>query len=257
MQFSSSVRISVTHYNVKCLIFIKYFLSAAREFENIFDSNFLQYVNQVLRSTRKYEFISQKASCAGTVALSAHMGLSLFQAHSISLSVRNGQFNFHLIINSFIFTIRHYSSLFITIRHYSSLFVTIRHYSSLFVTIHHYSRLVVIIRHYSRLFPVFGRYSGSITGQRRKIEFNPSFVSRSRVFTQASIHILLSSLLQATGFVLKKRKVHVEYIGVVFFMKHGKVDYRDFVDLKDRRCQRATDLSLPSLVDQNIGWLPL
>ena len=38
---SSSVRISVTHYNVKCLIFIKYFLSAAREFENIFDGNFL------------------------------------------------------------------------------------------------------------------------------------------------------------------------------------------------------------------------
>ena len=152
MQFSSSVRISVTHYNVKCLIFIKNFLSVAREFENIFDGNFLQYVNQVLRSTRKYEFISQKASCAGTVALSAHMGLSLFQAHSISLSVRNGQFNFHLIINSFIFTSHHQSSLFVTIRQYSRLFVTIRHYSSLFVTIHHYSSLFVTIRHYSSLF---------------------------------------------------------------------------------------------------------
>ena len=132
MQFSSSVTISVTHYNVKCLIFIKNFLSAAREFENIFDGNFLQYVNQVLRSTRKYEFISQKASCAGTVALSAHMGLSLFQAHSISLSVRNGQFNFHLIINSFIFTSHHYSSLFATICHCSSLFATIRSIRSLF-----------------------------------------------------------------------------------------------------------------------------
>ena len=135
MQFSSSVRISVTHYNVKCLIFIKNFLSAAREFENIFDGNFLQYVNQVLRSTRKYEFISQKASCAGTVALSAHMGLSLFQAHSISLSVRNGQFNFHLIINSFIFTSHHYSSLFVTIRDYLSLLVTIRDYSQYSVVI--------------------------------------------------------------------------------------------------------------------------
>ena len=30
-------------------------------------------------------------------------------------------------------------------------------------------------------------------------------------------------------------------------MKHGKMDYRSFVDLKDRRCQRATDLSLSSL----------
>ena len=75
------------------------------------------------------------------------------------------------------------SSIFISLLiHLFSLFVTIRHYSSLFVTIRHYSRLVVIIRHYSRLFAVFGRYSGSITGQRRKIEFNPSFVSRSRVF---------------------------------------------------------------------------
>ena len=159
MQFSSSVRISVTHYNVKCLIFIKNFLSAAREFENIFDGNFLQYVNQVLRSTRKYEFISQKASCAGTVALSAHMGLSLFKAHSISLSVRNGQFYFHLIINSFIFTTRHYSQLFITIRHYSSLFITIRHYSSLFITIHHYSSPFITIRHYSSLFVTIHHYS--------------------------------------------------------------------------------------------------
>ena len=229
MQFSSSIRISVTHYNVKCLIFIKNFLSAAREFENIFDGNFLQYVSQVLRSTRKYEFISQKASCAGTVALSAHMGLSLFQAHSISLSVRNGQFNFHLIINSFIFTSHHYSSLFVTIRHYSRLFV--------------------IARHYSRLFAVFGRYSGFITGQRRQIGFNPSFRFPFPRFTQASLYILLSSLLQAIGFVLKKKKVHIQYIGVVVFMKHGKMDYRSFVDLKDRRCQRATDLSLPSLVD--------
>ena len=99
----------------------------------------------------------------------------LIHLFSLFVTIRN--------YSSLFVTIRHYSSLFITIRHYSSLFVTIRHYSSLFVTIHHYSRLVVIIRHYSRLFAVFGRYSGSITGQRRQIEFNPSFVSRSRVFT--------------------------------------------------------------------------
>ena len=94
---------------------------------------------------------------------------------------------FHSLLETansiFISLLIHLFSLFVTIRNYSSLFVTIRHYSSLFVTIHHYSRLVVIIRHYSRLFAVFGRYSGSITGQRRQIEFNPSFVSRSRVFT--------------------------------------------------------------------------
>ena len=94
---------------------------------------------------------------------------------------------FHSLLETassiFISLLIHLFSLFVTIRSYSSLFVTIRHYSSLFVTIHHYSRLVVIIRHYSRLFAVFGRYSGSITGQRRQIEFNPSFVSRSRVFT--------------------------------------------------------------------------
>ena len=94
---------------------------------------------------------------------------------------------FHSLLETassiFISLLIHLFSLFVTIRNYSSLFVTIRHYSSLLVTIHHYSRLVVIIRHYSRLFAVFGRYSGSITGQRRQIEFNPSFVSRSRVFT--------------------------------------------------------------------------
>ena len=94
---------------------------------------------------------------------------------------------FHSLLETassiFISLLIHLFSLFVTIRNYSSLFVTIRHYSSLFVTIHHYSRLVVIIRHYSRLFAVFGRYSGSITGQRRQIEFNPSFVFRSRVFT--------------------------------------------------------------------------
>lgn len=38
-------------------------------------------------------------------------------------------------MNSFIFTIRHYSSLFVTIRHYSSLLVTIRDYLHYSVTI--------------------------------------------------------------------------------------------------------------------------
>ena len=66
----------------------------------------------------------------------------------------------------------------------SSIFISLLIYLfSLVVTIRDYSRLFVIARHYSRLFAVFGRYSGFITGQRRQIEFNPSFVSRSRVFT--------------------------------------------------------------------------
>ena len=109
----------------------------------------------------------------------------LIHLFSLFVTIRNYSSLFVTIhhYSSLFVTIHHYSSLFITIRHHSSLFVTIRHHSSLFVTIHHYSRLVVIIRHYSRLFAVFGRYSGSITGQRRQIEFNPSFVSRSRVFT--------------------------------------------------------------------------
>ena len=97
---------------------------------------------------------------------------------------------FYFIINSFIFTICHYSSLFVTIRqylsifslfvtirhylsifslfvniyqysHYSSLFVNIcqySHYSSLFVTIRDYLHYSVTIRHYSRLFALFRLY---------------------------------------------------------------------------------------------------
>ena len=44
-------------------------------------------------------------------------------------STKQGNKYFYFIINSFIFTIRHYSPLFATIRHYSSLFTTIHHYS--------------------------------------------------------------------------------------------------------------------------------
>ena len=46
---------------------------------------------------------------------------------------------FYFIMNSFIFTIRHYSSLIVTIRRYSRLFALFGHYSSLFVTIRDYS----------------------------------------------------------------------------------------------------------------------
>ena len=96
-------------------------------------------------------------------------------------SMKLGNKYFYFIINSFIFTICHYSSLFVTIRQYLSifsLFVTIRHYlsifslfvnicqyshySSLFVTIRQYLSifsLFVAIRHYSRLFALFGHYS--------------------------------------------------------------------------------------------------
>ena len=42
---------------------------------------------------------------------------------------------FYFIMNSFIFTIRHYSSLIVTIRRYSRLFALFGHYSSLFATI--------------------------------------------------------------------------------------------------------------------------
>ena len=100
------------------------------------------------------------------------MGLSLFLAHNISLSVRNGWFYFYFIINSFIFTIHHYSrlfavvirvlELFVTICDYSSLFATIPSSYSGFITIRDYSPLFATIRHYSPLFAVFGRNSGVI-----------------------------------------------------------------------------------------------
>ena len=73
-------------------------------------------------------------------------------------SMKQGNKYFYFIINSFIFTIRHQSSLFVTIRHQSSLVVTIRHYSSLFVAIRDYLHYLVTIRHYSRLFALFGLY---------------------------------------------------------------------------------------------------
>ena len=79
-------------------------------------------------------------------------------------SMKLGNKYFYFIINSFIFTICHYSSLFVTIRQYLSifsLFVTIRHYSSLFVTIcqySHYSSLfvnILTIRQYLSIFSLF------------------------------------------------------------------------------------------------------
>ena len=105
-------------------------------------------------------------------------------------SMKLGNKYFYFIINSFIFTICHYSSLFVTIRqylsifslfvtirhylsifslfvniyqysHYSSLFVNIcqySHYSSLFVTIRDYLHYSVTIRHCSRLFALFRLY---------------------------------------------------------------------------------------------------
>ena len=85
-------------------------------------------------------------------------------------SMKLGNKYFYFIINSFIFTICHYSSLFVTIRQYLSifsLFVTIRHYLSifsLFVNIYqysHYSSLFVNIcqySHYSSLFVTIRDY---------------------------------------------------------------------------------------------------
>ena len=79
-------------------------------------------------------------------------------------SMKLGNKYFYFIINSFIFTICHYSSLFVTIRQYLSifsLFVTIfkySHYSSIFInilTIRHYSSIfvnILTIRRYSSLF---------------------------------------------------------------------------------------------------------
>ena len=66
-------------------------------------------------------------------------------------SMKLGNKYFYFIINSFILSICHFSSLFVTTRHYSSLFVSIRHHSSLFVTICQYP-------HYSSLFSLFGHY---------------------------------------------------------------------------------------------------
>ena len=84
-------------------------------------------------------------------------------------SMKQGNKYFYFIINSFTFTIRHYSSQFATIRHNSPLFVAIRHYSSQFAIIRHYSspfvtirdclHYLVTIRHYSRLFALFGHHS--------------------------------------------------------------------------------------------------
>ena len=99
---------------------------------------------QVLRSTRKYEFVSQKASCR-PVALSAHMGLSLFQAHSILLSVVCQFYFISLLIHLFLLfvTIRDYPSLFAFICHYQPLLI--RHYSPLFVTIRDYSVVIRVL----------------------------------------------------------------------------------------------------------------
>ena len=105
-------------------------------------------------------------------------------------SMKKGNKYFYFIINSFIFTIRHYSSLFITIHHYSSLFVAIRDYLHYSVTIRRYSSLFVTTRHYSRLFALFGLYckyssvfaelrvkNGSINGPKivQKKSSNPYF----------------------------------------------------------------------------------
>ena len=67
-------------------------------------------------------------------------------------STKQGNKYFYFIINSFIFTIHHYSPLFTTIHHYSPLFATIHHYSPLFATIRHYSPLFATIHYYSPLF---------------------------------------------------------------------------------------------------------
>ena len=153
---------------------------------------------------------------------------------------------FHSLLETassiFISLLIHLFSLVITIRHYSSLFATICHCSSLFATICHCSSLFATIRSIRSL---FGFYHWPTTADwfQSQLSFPvPAFHVGFFIYS-------LSSLLQAIGFVFKKKKVHIQYIGVVVFMKHGKMDYRSFVDLKDRRCQRATDLSLPSLVD--------
>ena len=99
---------------------------------------------QVLRSTCKYEFVSQKVSCR-PVALSAHMGLSLFQAHSILLSVVCQFYFISLLIHLFLLfvTIRDYPSLFAFICHYQPLLI--RHYSPIFVTIRDYSVVIRVL----------------------------------------------------------------------------------------------------------------
>ena len=194
MQFSSSVRISVTHYNVKCLIFIKNFLSVAREFKNIFDGNFLQYVNQVyydLRASMNSLARKRRAPVRLPYQLIWGFHCSRLTAFHSLLETASSIF-ISLLIHQFslFVTIRNYSSLFVTIRHYSSLFITIRHHSSLFVTIHHYSSPFITIRHYSSLFVTIHHYSSLFITIRDQLSL---FVT-IRDYSQYSVVIRVLSL---------------------------------------------------------------
>ena len=91
-------------------------------------------------------------------------------------SMKKGNKYFYFIINSFIFTIRHYSSLFVTIRHYSSLFVAIRDYLHYLVTIRHYSRLFALFGLYCKYSSVFAELrvkNGSINGPKNSPKNRP------------------------------------------------------------------------------------